>query len=153
MRACSTSPRPAAPPARPGAKVVDAGRDVNQHVARRLKMLRRISDKTQTDVGAALGMSFQQMAKYERGFSKIAPGTLWTLAEYFKVDVAYFFADLDRAAHAADPRTVEHRAARNRLHLELVMALDTVTDAGLLHGLLGFLRAYIQEERAAGRDT
>jgi transcriptional regulator with XRE-family HTH domain len=154
MRAYSTISRPTTPPpARPKAKVVDTARDVNQHVARRLTMLRRIHGKTQVEVGAALSLSFQQMAKYERGFSKIAPGTLWMLAEYFKVDVGYFFADFAGAAPAADPRAAEHRTERQQLRLELVMALDTITDANLLHGLRGLLRAYIQEERAAGRDA
>jgi transcriptional regulator with XRE-family HTH domain len=121
---------------------------VNQHVARRLKMLRLIKGRTQSDLGAAMGLTHQQMAKYERGFSKIAPGMLWKLADYFQVDVEYFFADLDQGVPDIDPHVVERQATQRRLRLELVAALDTVTDERLLRSL----RVFLQVSRKQGGD-
>jgi transcriptional regulator with XRE-family HTH domain len=143
MRAYSAAPRPALKHPKPA-------RDVNQHVAGRLKTLRRTRNKTQTDLGAALGITFQQVAQYERGHSKITPSALWRAAQYFQVDIGYFFADLDRAAPAPDRRgAVEPRAM---LRIELVMALcHAAIDRDLLRGLRDLLRAHLSGERAAGR--
>jgi transcriptional regulator with XRE-family HTH domain len=150
MRAYSTSPRPVAPPARPGRKNVEAARDVNQHVARRLKTLRRIRFKTQTDLGAALGKTFQQVAHYESGYAKITPSTLWRAAEYLNVDVEYFFEDLEPAMSAPDRCASDQRTT---LRVELVMALSKAAiSRDLLLGLRDLLRAYRPGERAAGRN-
>ena len=115
MRAYSTSPRPTVSPRKPPKRTEpgNAIRGVNQHVAHRLKTLRRTRFKTQTELGAAVGMTFQQMAKYERGISKIAPGMLWKLAEYFEVDIGYFFEGLD----GTTPGPELHQTVQRRLRL------------------------------------
>jgi transcriptional regulator with XRE-family HTH domain len=145
MRAYSLSPRPTARKPSSRAETANAIRNVNQHVARRLKTLRIISGRTQTDLGAALGKTFQQMAKYERGITKIAPGTLWLLAEYLQVDIEYFFADLDQPG--ADLHMTERQTTRRRLRQELVTALDRIADDKLLRSLRVFLQATHGQDR------
>jgi transcriptional regulator with XRE-family HTH domain len=133
MRASSTSPR--------AGKTGDVVRDVNRNVARRLKLLRVLKGRTQTDLGRAVGLTPQQMAKYETGVSKIAPGMLWKLAEYFEVDVGYFFEDPTHDLPGIDLRLTERQAAQKRLRIELISALDAIADDRLLRCLRVFLRA------------
>ncbi|MGB8843657.1 MAG: helix-turn-helix transcriptional regulator [Aliidongia sp.] len=140
MRAYSISPRPIPEP-RPRTETLNGIRDVNRHVARRLKLLRVIKGCTQTDLGQVVGLTHQQMAKYERGISKIVPSMLWKLAGYFQVDIGFFFEDLDQTMPGIDSHIVARRATQNRLRLELVAALGAVTDDSLLRGLRDFLRA------------
>ncbi len=48
----------------------------------------------QSDLGRALGLTFQQIQKYEKGANRISASKLWDIARFFKVDIAYFFQGL-----------------------------------------------------------
>nr|WP_317400039.1 helix-turn-helix transcriptional regulator [uncultured Gemmiger sp.] len=56
---------------------------------RRLKDLREDADKTQREIGALLGTTQQQYAKYEAGIQEIPTHHLITLADYYKVSLDY----------------------------------------------------------------
>lgn len=56
---------------------------------RRLKDLREDTDKTQREIGALLGTTQQQYAKYEAGIQEIPTHHLITLADYYKVSLDY----------------------------------------------------------------
>jgi transcriptional regulator with XRE-family HTH domain len=142
MRAYSAIRRPPTPNKRRVADKVKAG-TVSEHIARRLKALRILKGRTQTEVGAMLGLTFQQAAKYERGISKIPPGTLWRLAEFLEVDVGYFFAEFDRSASKTGlaAREVEKLANHRHLRLQLLGLLDNVSDRTMLRGLLSLMQA------------
>jgi transcriptional regulator with XRE-family HTH domain len=49
----------------------------------------------QSDLGRALGLTFQQIQKYEKGANRISASKLWDIARFFKVDVGYFFQGLN----------------------------------------------------------
>jgi transcriptional regulator with XRE-family HTH domain len=143
MTARSTSRRPAsAKPASTPDKIA-AGRAVTAHVARRLKRLRLVKGKTQSEIGAMLGISFQQVAKYECGLRTISPGDLWQLAKSLEVDVAYFFTDLTRAPQTRlTARQAQQEAAHRLMRLDLVTALNDIADRTILRSLLDMIQAY-----------
>jgi transcriptional regulator with XRE-family HTH domain len=125
-----------------GRPLPTSGHPVNHHVAARLKLLRLINGKTQTELGAMLGMTFQQIAKYERGISKIGPDKLWKLAEYFGVDVAYFFEGYDPSADPnAAPAAPLQPVSEKRLRLELAAALQEIRAPQMLRSLLTLVRS------------
>ena len=49
------------------------------------------------DLGRALGLTFQQIQKYEKGATRISASKLWDIARFFKVDIGYFFEGLTGA--------------------------------------------------------
>ena len=63
-------------------------------------MGRRVCEKrislgyNQSDLGRALGLTFQQIQKYEKGANRISASKLWDIARFFKVDIGYFFQGL-----------------------------------------------------------
>jgi DNA-binding transcriptional regulator YiaG len=59
--------------------------------ARRLMMVPKVS---QQDLGAALGVSFQQVQKYEKGVNRLSAAMMVRIAQVLKVDVQYFFDEL-----------------------------------------------------------
>jgi transcriptional regulator with XRE-family HTH domain len=59
--------------------------------ARRLTMVPKLS---QHDIAKALGVTFQQIQKYERGVNRISAATMVQIAAVLKVDVQYFFDDI-----------------------------------------------------------
>ena len=65
-------------------------------VGRRLKARRRLLGITQQRLGAACGVTFQQIQKYEGAVSRISAHMLWKLACALEVDVGYFFSGLSR---------------------------------------------------------
>jgi transcriptional regulator with XRE-family HTH domain len=146
MTARSTSRRPeSASRAKPASTLdkIAAGRAVTAHVARRLKRLRLVKGRTQSEISAMLGISFQQVAKYERGLSTISPGVLWRLAKFLEVDVAYFFADLTRTPETGlTVRQARQQLAHRRMRLDVISALDNIADRTMLRSLLTLIQAY-----------
>jgi transcriptional regulator with XRE-family HTH domain len=59
--------------------------------ARRLMMNPRMS---QDDLGQRLGITFQQIQKYERGANRISAAMLVEMARHLKIDIQYFFEEL-----------------------------------------------------------
>jgi transcriptional regulator with XRE-family HTH domain len=63
--------------------------------ARRLMMVPKVS---QEDLGAALGVTVQQIQKYEKGRNRMSAATMVQIAAVLKVDVQYFFEELPTGA-------------------------------------------------------
>jgi len=76
---------------------------VDAQIGFRLKLKRQQLKISQAVVGAALGLTFQQIQKYEKGANTISPERLQTLAKMFGVPVSYFFEE-DDANGAASGR-------------------------------------------------
>jgi transcriptional regulator with XRE-family HTH domain len=84
-------------------------------VGRRLRTRRRLLGKTQQQLAAACGVTFQQVQKYECASCRLSVAMLWKLACALEIDIGYFFADLPRDLEA-EPRprlTAVPRAARD----------------------------------------
>lgn len=67
---------------------------VDVHVGRKLKMARAAQRMSQTDVAKKLGLSFQQIQKYEIGSNRIAASRLYELSKILNVPTSYFFEGL-----------------------------------------------------------
>ncbi len=79
---------------------------IDIHVGNRLRLRRVTVGMTQDALGKALGLTFQQVQKYERGYNRIGCSRIWDLATVLHCDVQYFFEDLPRAAVALSPRNL-----------------------------------------------
>jgi transcriptional regulator with XRE-family HTH domain len=64
------------------------------HIGQRVRAKRLELGLSQTTVANVLGVTFQQIQKYENGKNRISAGRLWQLAKLFKVPVDYFFQGL-----------------------------------------------------------
>ena len=79
--------------------------DVDTHVGKRVRERRKVLGMSQTKLADALGVSFQQVQKYEIGVNRVAAGRLWDMAKALEVDVGYFFEGIKkRASRKARPR-------------------------------------------------
>ena len=72
----------------------DGPHPVDRHVGRRVCEKRISLGYNQSDLGRALGLTFQQIQKYEKGANRISASKLWDIARFFKVDIDYFFQGL-----------------------------------------------------------
>lgn len=76
--------------------------EVDVFVGQRLRELRMLAGLSQSDVASALGLTFQQLQKYERGFNRVSASRLYKLAQFFRVPVSVFFERLEERAGARD---------------------------------------------------
>jgi transcriptional regulator with XRE-family HTH domain len=56
-------------------------------------MRRKMLSMSQTDLGHALGLTFQQVQKYEKGTNRIGAGRLQQMAHTLQVPISFFFDD------------------------------------------------------------
>lgn len=66
-------------------------RAIDHFVAQRLRVRRNMLGLSQQKLGETLGLTFQQVQKYERGTNRISAGTLFELSSALKVPVSFFF--------------------------------------------------------------
>jgi transcriptional regulator with XRE-family HTH domain len=68
----------------------------DREVGRRVKLRRIDLGYSQEEVGKALGVSFQQVQKYEKGINRISAGRLQQIAKLLEAPILFFFAEDDR---------------------------------------------------------
>ncbi len=80
--------------------------EVDAHVGRRVRERRREIGMSQGKLGNALGVTYQQVQKYEVGTDRVMASRLWDIAKLLEVDhVGYFFEGIQkRAKRKAKPR-------------------------------------------------
>jgi len=64
---------------------------IDEHVGRRVRMRRRMLAMSQGKLGDALGLTFQQVQKYEKGTNRIGASRLQQISHILQVPVAFFF--------------------------------------------------------------
>ena len=67
---------------------------VDEHVGDRIRVRRTLLGMNQEKLGEVLGLSFQQVQKYEKGTNRVSASRLFQFAKIFNVPVSYFFDNL-----------------------------------------------------------
>lgn len=98
-------------------------RPIDQHIGKRIRMLRFERQMSQSELATAMDMSFQQIQKYEKGANRVSAATLYKLAELFDVPIASFFPDNQSAV-------VEPEADREATAKEVLRALSGLNTEG-----------------------
>ena len=124
---------------------------IDIHVGQRVRMRRTILGITQEKLAHVIGVSFQQVQKYERGVNRMGSSRLYDMANVLNVPVQYFFDEMDKKVADQAPRLraglsevpdVEqpNDPMAKRETLELVRAYYKVTDYKMRKGVLDLLR-------------
>src|SRR6202007_1933189 len=72
----------------------------DKHVGSRVRMRRMMLAMSQEKLGDALGLTFQQVQKYEKGTNRIGASRLQQIAHILQVPVSFFFEDLPLPSEA-----------------------------------------------------
>src|SRR5262249_6218477 len=112
----------------------------DKHVGSRVRMRRLMLAMSQEKLGAALGLTFQQVQKYERGTNRIGASRLQQISHVLQVPVAYFF---EGAPNASAPH------GSNGSALSMAQIDDFVSD---LYGLR-LIQAFTRIDNAALRRS
>jgi len=79
-----------------------AATELDLIVGARISALRKVRGLSQTALGEALGVTFQQIQKYEKGQNRIGAGRLQEVAKFFEVPVSSLFGDDAEALKQSD---------------------------------------------------
>jgi transcriptional regulator with XRE-family HTH domain len=111
---------------------------VDVHVGGRVRLRRTLLGMSQEKLGEAIGLTFQQVQKYERGANRIGASRLWDLSRVLDCPVSFFFEEMDDATAGASPRNLssdsrdveprENDPMTKRETLELVRAYYRIKD-------------------------
>ncbi len=69
---------------------------VDAHVGQRVRGRRKEMGLSQEKLAKSLGVSFQQVQKYEIGINRVSAGRLWDIADSLEVDIGYFFEGIPK---------------------------------------------------------
>lgn len=72
--------------------------EIDRHVGQRLRSLRIARGESQSALGEAIGVTFQQVQKYESGANRISASKLHRICGHFNLSISYFFEGIDPGA-------------------------------------------------------
>ena len=112
---------------------------VDVHVGSRIRLRRTLLGLSQDKLGQALGLTFQQVQKYERGANRVGASRLFELSRILDVPVSFFYDDMpDRVGGAfgspaggfqdGSQASYEANSLNRRETLELVRAYYRITN-------------------------
>jgi transcriptional regulator with XRE-family HTH domain len=119
------------------------------HVGSRVRLRRNMLGLSQEKLGEAIGLTFQQVQKYERGANRIGASRLHELSRVLDVPVSFFFDETDPVRAPAIPSGFEEPAQegfdtdplRRRETVELIGAYYQIDDAAVRRRLFDLAKA------------
>jgi transcriptional regulator with XRE-family HTH domain len=121
---------------------------VDIHVGQKLRSKRVMIGMSQEELGQAVGVTFQQIQKYEKGLNRIGSSRLYEFSKILNVPVSYFFEDmagennLNDANGVAEPNgSFDHLRLDNKEVLNLVRAYSLITDIEVRKKMLSLIKS------------
>lgn len=124
---------------------------VDGHVGARVRLRRMLLGMSQEKLGESLGLTFQQVQKYEKGVNRIGASRLFDLAHVLGVPVQFFYDEIDTTDHhqvsqmagfaerPADTYVVDFLGSREGL--ELNKAFVRITDQKVRRSVIDLVRS------------
>jgi transcriptional regulator with XRE-family HTH domain len=136
---------------RRGRRKADKPNPIDVHVGSRVRLRRTLLGMSQEKLGDAIGLTFQQVQKYERGANRVGASRLFELSRVLDVPVSFFFDELDPETAEAVPSVTASAAPLSpssgpdpmmrRETLELVRAYYRIPDQQLRRRLFDLTKA------------
>ena len=120
---------------------------IDRIVGQRLRWRRRELKLTQEQLGEKLGLTFQQVQKYEKGVNRISAGRLFEIAQALGITITYFYEGVDDLLEEPGMLSVhedDHPPSLPVLDgeaMELIKAFQQIGDKSLRRSLLETIRA------------
>lgn len=120
---------------------------IDAHVGSRVRLRRTLLGLSQEALGKRLGLTFQQIQKYERGANRIGASRLYNLSVILDVPVSFFFDDLPPSVPdpARDPDGID---ITHRSYLDLIRAYASVRDPIVRQDIMRFIRSIADADAA-----
>ncbi|HEX3952578.1 MAG TPA: helix-turn-helix transcriptional regulator [Stellaceae bacterium] len=117
---------------------------VDIHVGARVRTRRLLIGMNQESLARALGLTFQQVQKYEGGANRVSASRLSRIAEVLGVPIAYFFSDMPEATAAAIGQPEGRERMQRSETIELVRAYYGIADSTIRRQFLEMVKSVAQ---------
>lgn len=130
---------------------------IDVHVGKRLRFGRTMQGMSQEAIGNAIGVTFQQIQKYERGINCIRASKLFELAKILKVSVTFFFEGFEEkpegynipgAGDSGSSYDPDYASSRERI--ELMNAFCRIAEAPVRSRVVDLVRAIAENKTLVG---
>lgn len=122
--------------------------EVDRLVGDRIRRRRILMGLTQDQLGESLGISYQQIQKYETGANRVSAGRLYLIAARLEVSPGWFFDPVKSDASSDD----FDELGSSRLLMEFVRSFARIKDERLKTVLVSLVRAMAEEEDGESVD-
>ena len=126
---------------------------VDAHVGYRVRLRRVLIGMSQERLGELLGLTFQQVQKYERGMNRIGAGRLYEVAEILGVPISFFYEGVNGVQRSGEGGGLESSAVMDFLSsnegIQLSTAFMGIRDAKVRRRLLDLVRSIAGEQNDA----
>ena len=125
-------------------------RETDVHIGRRLRQARLSRGLSQDMLGKKLGITYQQIQKYESGANRIGGSRLWDMCRLLDVPVGFFFEGLARVDDADLDQDEENVEVLSRRCLTLAREIESIPDDAIKLRIAGLIKAIAHPDRANG---
>jgi transcriptional regulator with XRE-family HTH domain len=130
---------------------------VDRHVGLRIRLRRKELGVSQERLADSIGLTFQQVQKYERAANRVSASKLWEMARVLKTSISYFYEGLgDPSAtetpEAAGDRKSVHDFLLTPEGMELAAAFPRISRARVRRRILDLARA-LAEDASEGEES
>ena len=131
---------------------------VDVHVGVRLRQRRSLMGFSQEKLAESIGLTFQQIQKYERGMSRISASRLYQFSKVLDVPISYFYENYSETAKHSAPvptygfadneqESLEEEVMEKKETLELVRTYYSIVDPKMRKDLLRMIRTMAENMR------
>ena len=123
----------------------DGPHPVDRHVGLRIRMRRKEMGVSQERLAESLGITFQQVQKYERGANRVSASKLWEIAAALKTPVAYFYDGLGDQDAVAAQRDAAQEFICSSDGMELMAAFPRIAEPAIRRKIVELVRVVAEE--------
>jgi transcriptional regulator with XRE-family HTH domain len=123
---------------------------VDRHVGLRIRLRRKELGVSQERLADSIGLTFQQVQKYERAANRVSASKLWEMARVLKTSISYFYEGLGDPSVAEPPEAAGDRQSVHDFLLtpegmELAAAFPKIRRARVRRRILDLARALAED--------
>jgi len=94
--------------------------DIDMNVGKRIELRRKLLKMTQKDLAQKIGVTFQQLQKYEQGFNRVSASRLWLISQALGTDINFFFEGVPSA------KNIDTDIMQQQKSMELIMSYSKI---------------------------
>ena len=127
---------------------------IDVHVGSRIRLRRSIAGLSQEQLADGLGLTFQQVQKYEKGINRVSASRLQHISEVLAVPLSFFYENGPNALvdSAGSPMGDFNELMSSKETIALVTAFNSIKSPRLRQSVLNLVRTLKNDPSSAGDD-
>ena len=94
--------------------------NIDMSVGKRIELRRKLLKMTQKDLAQKIGVTFQQLQKYEQGFNRVSASRLWLISQALGTDINFFFEGVPSV------KNIDTDIMQQQKSMELIMSYSKI---------------------------